>query len=379
MLYDVQSHSAGTNQILSLVDLIYSAATDVSLWPAVLDGISDAAGGVQTIFWATFHGAGAPPAFCSRGTAPEVLPLYSTHYHTLNVLAEPCDRMFRTGTARYSHLAMTDGEFERSEFYNDFFGPLDMHYSCGIKIPLDGEFQGYLTSQRAKRLGPFEETEGGALETLMPHLQRSLGLHTRLAQMQSHILGMEAALDAFEHAVLGLGCDGKVVLVSREAGALLRAGDGIRISNGELSTRDAAQNAHLKAAIAEAVRCQFATSSVSASILIRRRSGAPLQLTIIPHRSSLPGRSALAALIFIGDPARRSPSKAALLRALYGLSPAEARIADLLAEGLTVREIADRLTASLETTRFHTKKILAKTGARRQAELMRLMVALPSV
>lgn len=95
MLYDVQSDSAATTQILSLVDLIYSAATDVSLWPAVMDAISDAAGGEQTLFFAPFHGASAPPAFCSKGTAPEVLPLYSTHYHAVNVLAEPCDRMFR--------------------------------------------------------------------------------------------------------------------------------------------------------------------------------------------------------------------------------------------------------------------------------------------
>jgi DNA-binding CsgD family transcriptional regulator len=67
------------------------------------------------------------------------------------------------------------------------------------------------------------------------------------------------------------------------------------------------------------------------------------------------------------------------MRALYGLTPAEARLADLLLEGCEVREAADRLRTTLETARFHLKRVLAKTGTRRQTELMRLMLSLPGV
>jgi DNA-binding CsgD family transcriptional regulator len=56
------------------------------------------------------------------------------------------------------------------------------------------------------------------------------------------------------------------------------------------------------------------------------------------------------------------------------LTPAEARVADRLLE---VREIADRLGITLETCRFHLKRVLVNTGARRQAELIRLMLSLP--
>jgi DNA-binding CsgD family transcriptional regulator len=65
------------------------------------------------------------------------------------------------------------------------------------------------------------------------------------------------------------------------------------------------------------------------------------------------------------------------MRQLYGVTPTEARLADLLLEGLEVRDIANRLTMTLETARFHLKRVLAKTGARRQTELMRLMLSLP--
>ena len=77
------------------------------------------------------------------------------------------------------------------------------------------------------------------------------------------------------------------------------------------------------------------------------------------------------------DPTDRPQSRAATLRALFRLTPAEARVADLLLEGREMQEVANGLGLTLETTRFHTKRVLSKTGTRRQTELMRLMLSLP--
>jgi len=85
----------------------------------------------------------------------------------------------------------------------------------------------------------------------------------------------------------------------------------------------------------------------------------------------------VAALVYVSDPAQQPNSCGTLLRQLYGLSPAECRLADLLHQGLEVREAAGCLKTTLETARFHLKRVLAKTGARRQTELMRLMMTLP--
>jgi DNA-binding CsgD family transcriptional regulator len=66
-----------------------------------------------------------------------------------------------------------------------------------------------------------------------------------------------------------------------------------------------------------------------------------------------------------------------VMRQLYRLTPSEARVADRLLDGLEIREIADRLGITLETCRFHLKRVFAKTGTPRQAELIRLMLSLP--
>ena len=65
------------------------------------------------------------------------------------------------------------------------------------------------------------------------------------------------------------------------------------------------------------------------------------------------------------------------MRQLYGLTPSEARVANLLLEGCEVREVAERHGITLETCRFNVKRVLAKTGTRRQSELSRLMMSLP--
>ena len=60
------------------------------------------------------------------------------------------------------------------------------------------------------------------------------------------------------------------------------------------------------------------------------------------------------------------------------LTPAEARVVDQLLQGREMQEVANGLGITLETARFHTKRVLSKTGTRRQTELMRLVLSLPS-
>lgn len=61
---------------------------------------------------------------------------------------------------------------------------------------------------------------------------------------------------------------------------------------------------------------------------------------------------------------------AALVHALYDLTPVEAITAEALLEGRSVREIAALRGIGVETVRTYVRNILAKTGTARQAELV---------
>ena len=67
-----------------------------------------------------------------------------------------------------------------------------------------------------------------------------------------------------------------------------------------------------------------------------------------------------------------------LLRCHFGLTPAEARLALQLVAGETLRAAAAKLSITYETARTELKNIFNKTGTRRQAELVIVIVtALP--
>jgi DNA-binding CsgD family transcriptional regulator len=370
----------GTSELLALIELIYSAVDDASLWPVILDRVAETIQGRESLLFTSFPDPATANVSCLARMDPVALAPYLEYYASVNVLAERADGMFPDGTARYSHRTIANAEFEKTEFCNDYFEPHNMYYSMGVKIPMGNLAPAYATFMRPKRKGAFEDREGTVLETLMPHLQRALKLHLQFSQLRLNAEGLESGLDAFGHAVFGLNCEGRVVLSNRQAEDIAAGGDGIRLVNGRLIATYPEENDRLQDRILEAVASGSPGGLSSGGfLLLNRRSGQPpLRVTVSPFQShSLDIYGHLVVLVFVGDPETAPLPRSVILRGLYGLTATEARIADLLASGNEVSEVAVKSNITLETARFHVKRVLTKTGTRRQTELMRLIMSLP--
>jgi DNA-binding CsgD family transcriptional regulator len=103
-----------------------------------------------------------------------------------------------------------------------------------------------------------------------------------------------------------------------------------------------------------------------------------LLLTAAPFlaQDAPPGQSPRA-VVMVRDPeAHRLPCDA--LRQLFGLTPAEAGVAQALAHGDALEKIAVDLDISLHTVKTHLQKLFRKTGTRRQGELVALLHATPA-
>jgi DNA-binding CsgD family transcriptional regulator len=72
--------------------------------------------------------------------------------------------------------------------------------------------------------------------------------------------------------------------------------------------------------------------------------------------------------------AARSTPSAQALQSRFGLTRAEARVVRRLAEGRSIKRIAEELDVSLETARTHAKRAMQKTDTHRQAELVSLVL-----
>jgi DNA-binding CsgD family transcriptional regulator len=82
------------------------------------------------------------------------------------------------------------------------------------------------------------------------------------------------------------------------------------------------------------------------------------------------------ALVLIIDPDDEPEPTVALLRRLYGLTEAEAEVALHVMHGADLKQISEELSISYTTVRTHLQHVFDKTETHRQAELVRLLLAL---
>jgi PAS domain S-box-containing protein len=72
----------------------------------------------------------------------------------------------------------------------------------------------------------------------------------------------------------------------------------------------------------------------------------------------------------------QEPPSVDLLKTLFNLTSAEARVAELLGSGLQLQQVAERLGVSKETTRTELKRVFAKIGVSHQSQLTALLAML---
>ncbi|MDZ7828191.1 MAG: helix-turn-helix transcriptional regulator [Halofilum sp. (in: g-proteobacteria)] len=81
--------------------------------------------------------------------------------------------------------------------------------------------------------------------------------------------------------------------------------------------------------------------------------------------------------LYVGDLDDTGLLRPDILRDLYGLTDAEARLAVAIGRGRELPELADCWQVSVETLRSHLKSVFAKIGVNRQIDLVRLLAGTP--
>jgi DNA-binding CsgD family transcriptional regulator len=154
--------------------------------------------------------------------------------------------------------------------------------------------------------------------------------------------------------------------------------DGLRLDGRGLYADHPEDAQRLRCVLAGAVAKVGDIVRPAADMQIRRPSGArPLVLTVVPigrdTRDGI-GAGSVRAAVHIVDPASRPVTTAERLRVVFGLTPAEAELAQALVAGRSLHEYADEARVTCETARWRLKQVLAKTDTHRQAELVRLLL-----
>jgi DNA-binding CsgD family transcriptional regulator len=376
----IENLFGGTANYASLIRLIYEAVEEPALWHTVMERIAQCLNGQWTVLWPSYSNP-AETAITAWGRMdPAVLPPYVEHYGEVNIIAQRIAAAKETSLVSYSHHVITNSELEKSEYYNDYLKPSNLFYTFGITVDLGLESPSVISSLRAKSVGPFGDREASILTALMPHIRQALRLNLRLGHLRSEATGLQAALDAFDIAVFGLNAKGKVAFHNEPAHQIARAGDVLKLVGGKLKAVHHSQNSSLQVFLSRTMDTGCGTAGFpGSSMLVTSKSGDhSLQISAVPFTASVSlDLSQVVALVFVADGSRATLSRGMALRALYKLSPTEAKLADLITAGIELKAAAEHLRLTENTARFHLKEVFRKAGVRSQGALIRASLALP--
>jgi DNA-binding CsgD family transcriptional regulator len=365
---------------------VYEAAADPRHWDVFLENAAKELSASKASIhvhafsrqsWATHTGGNRVHRF---GYDESAASAYAKYYAVRDPYIQRIRERFpRDGTGSSSEL-ITGTELRRTEFYTDYGRTNGIFFLGWTIIEQNERFGSGLSLIRPEDAKQFTAEQVKLLKLLTPHLGKAFRLQRIIERASDNNSALLTSIAQFDFGVVALDGEGRITNLSAPAKHLLDQQDGIRIHASHLEAAYPDDNRRLQDMLAVANQVWNPPhQSEGNTLLLSRKSGKkPLQVVVFPFVSSgLLAEERPQVLVFLSDPSSKPASRAAVLRAFYGLTPTESRLADLLLQGFEVREAADQLRTTLETTRFQLKRVLAKTGTRRQSELMRLMLSLP--
>ena len=362
-------------RVLELVGRCYEAALEPDGWPAVAEAVTDALGASSGQL--AFRDLEHPEA--SRLVPARLesswLEAYRTHYAQEDLWLQRGIARAEIGKSYRGTDLVPDAELLRHAFYQDFLRPQDIRHCLTAGVASAGGLVVTASFYTGVHREAFGSEAAALFDLLRVHLGRATRLGLALEAAGARGRAIEETVELLELGVALLDAAGRVVLMNRYARELVGARDGLALWGEELRPGRADERAAFAALVAGALTATERVGPEPGGALAVRRLSAsrPYALVVTPlarHALASGPREARVAVLMT-DPERRAGAPAAALARLLGLTPAEARLARLVALGHSPREAAEALAITESTARSHLKRIFAKAGVRSQSELVR--------
>ncbi len=228
-----------------------------------------------------------------------------------------------------------------------------------------------------------DQAEGQRLATLLPHLYRALKLK-RDYNEADHTRGQaKAIIEQFPFGVLLVNAKGKLISANQHALNTITDNNTVFLKNGMFCATVKEQDQQLKNLIYEAANAPLNETDKHVSFLkIEDDGNLSISLLITPDpypNTHYDKEVEDCTTIFITSTSAQQKISQSTLQTLFKFSPAEARLAALLAAGVNLNQAAEQSHISKNTAKVQLKSIFSKTGVCRQAELVKLILTSPAV
>lgn len=296
-----------------------------------------------------------------------------TYYRRLTPFSSfPSDRVFTVSDL------MSEADWEESEYYQSSCKQQDVFHVLGANILVDNEVGLRLRITRPKSAPDFSDEEKLLCQMLIPHFRRVFRIRTDLGCSSSLRELYADTVNRLSVATIVLNEAGEVHEVNEYARSLLETGDGLRLVGNRIRASYPSADQALQHRIREALDGrrsglpgQFGTLSVD-------RPSGEVNLGIffeVVQDSYFSAPSSQPALVlYVRDSVNQALISPAAVKELFDFTSSEAALVIELANGVSLESAAEHLKITRNTARSHLRSIFSKTGVRRQAELVRIVL-----
>lgn len=344
------------------------AVVDPNLWPKILSEISNASGALGA---ALLQSDIRTPDIPRTAEVDEVFGQYFKEgWHNRDIRAERGVPLLLGGQpVVMDQDIMRPDEIGRSAYYQELLAPYGLGWWAVIGFRAGPAHWG-LSIQRSIQQGPFAEEDRRILAQIADRLTETATLSTAVGRIV--LSGMTNALGLLKQPALALDRTGLVLDFNASAEQLFNRD--VRVRNRCLELSDRLARSSFDTFIQRLRTASESAALPTAPIVVRRSPKRPLLLQILPvdgaARSPFFGARALLVFSDLHSEAGLSPK---LLSHIFALSPAEARLAAVLADGLSPEQAARKLGIARATVRSQLKAVFSKTETHRQSELVAVL------
>ena len=348
-----------------VADRLQQAVFDPTLWSSILADVSHCAGGAGAVLFSVDRRLLEQPA--SPDLADMTDDYQKSGWHERDERYRGAPIMLRKGVAVDQDFISPD-EMRRSAYYQDFLGRHKRRWFAGLGLKVEGDLW-CISLQRTIAQGPFQADEVQRLKTLLGPLRDAAALTRKIGF--ARILGMTDALELLGQPSILFDDRGRVLSINGLAEQLV--GAMIDVKSQTLAFGDLQSQSKFNAILATAATDALGPPQRSVAV-VRDRVGRRHVVRAIGLRGwARYAFTGARALVTFEAPKPSGETALALLRAAFGLTPAEARLAVELCAGSSLARAADNLGIAYETARSLLKTIFPKTESHRQGELVVLL------
>ena len=368
-------------QLFELIGEIYDAALDLTLWHDVVGKAGQFVGGPAAAIFSKSPIAGTGNVYYDSGIDPHYRDLYFEKYVKLD--PSTTGHYFADiGQPIATADLMPYDEFLETQFYKEWAQPQGLVDFVSAVLDKSVTSAALFGVFRSERDGVVDDEARRRMQLIVPHIRRAV-LVGRLIDLKSAEAATFAdTLDGLSAGICLIDASGRIVHANAACHAILDAGDLFFVTGGRLVARDAEVDQTLQTMFAAAGDGDAAIGTQGIALPLTGQDGARYIAHVLPLTSGARRLTGFAytavAAVFIRKAALEISSPPEVIARTYKLTPTELRVLLAIVEVGGVPEVATALGVAETTIKTHLGRLFVKTGAARQADLVKIVAGYAS-